>query len=96
MKSINEIISVLKEYLEVNRKKYNLKSLGIFGSYTRGDQTPDSDVDIVVEFEQPIGLKFVTLANELEVVLQMKVDLVSRRGVKPKYWAYIKEEVIYV
>lgn len=96
MKNINEIKSFLQKYIEDYKKKYNVKSLGIFGSYSRGDQTADSDVDIVVEFDQPIGLKFVSFANELEEVLQMKVDLVSRKGIKQKYWEYIEKEVIYV
>lgn len=96
MQSINEIKTVLKKHLEDFNKKYNVKTLGIFGSYSRGDQTNESDLDIVVEFDQPIGLDFVDLADELEEILHTKVDLVSRNAIKSKYWAYIEKDVVYV
>jgi uncharacterized protein len=96
MKNVNEIKLLLSKYLADYKGKYKVISLGIFGSYSRGEQVTESDVDIVVEFEQPIGLKFVSLANELENVLQMKVDLVSRNGIKPKYWEIIEKEILYV
>ena len=96
MKRINEIKSHLKVYLDDYKKRYKVRSLGIFGSYSRGDQTKGSDIDILVEFEEPIGLKFVDFADELEEELNTKVDLVTRGAIKPKLWKYIKKDVIYV
>jgi predicted nucleotidyltransferase len=96
MKRINEIKSHLKVYLGDYKKRYKVRSLGIFGSYSRGDQTKGSDIDILVEFEEPIGLKFVDFADELEEELNTKVDLVTRSAIKPKLWKYIKKDVIYV
>jgi len=96
MKRINEIKSQLKVYLGDYKKRYKVRSLGIFGSYSRGDQTKGSDIDILVEFEEPIGLKFVDFADELEEELNTKVDLVTRGAIKPKLWKYIKKDVIYV
>lgn len=49
-------------------KKYPLESIGIFGSFSRNEQTQDNDVDILVEFDQPIGIEFIDLAEELEVI----------------------------
>ena len=50
----------------------------------------------MVDFSRPIGIAFVDLADELEKILQMKVDLVSRGGIKPKYFAVIQPDLIYV
>jgi uncharacterized protein len=63
---------------------------------TRKDDTATSDVDILVEFNQPIGIEFFSLAKELENYLQMPVDLVSRSGVKTAYLTAIEPELIYV
>ena len=76
--------------------KYHLKSIGIFGSFTREDFTEDSDIDILIDYEQPLGIEFIDLANELEKILNHKVDLVSKNGVKPKYFQEIKKDLVYV
>lgn len=96
MKRVDEIRNLLIVYLDAYKKKYKVKKMGIFGSYSRGEQVKDSDIDILVEFEEPIGLTFVDFAEELEETLQTKVDLVSRKAIKPKLWKYIKKDVIYV
>ena len=77
-------------------KKYHLKKLGVFGSYVRGEETQASDLDVIVDFEKPIGLDFVTLADELESMLGVKVDLVSSNAVKPRMMESIKKELVYV
>jgi len=64
--------------------KYPLKNMAIFGSVSRGDNGPESDVDIMVEFSKPVGMEFLDLAFELEDLLGCKVDLVTRRGVKDR------------
>ena len=70
--------------------------LAIFGSYARGEQKKNSDVDILVEFNKPIGIEFIDLAEELERILKIKVDLVSKNGVKSRYFKEIEDELIYV
>jgi predicted nucleotidyltransferase len=70
--------------------------MGIFGSFARNEQSDTSDIDILVEFDKPIGLKFVDLANELEMILNNKVDLVSKNGVRPKLMKYILQDIQYV
>ncbi len=77
-------------------KKYPISSLGLFGSVVRDDFTEESDIDIVVDFYKPIGSDFITLAYELEEKLNCKVDLVSRNGIKPKYYEVIEPEILYV
>ncbi|HLP15976.1 MAG TPA: nucleotidyltransferase family protein [Bacteroidota bacterium] len=76
--------------------RYHLKAIGIFGSCTRDDFREDSDVDILIEYENPMGMEFIDLADELERLLKRKVDLVSRNGIKPKYFEEIKKDLIYV
>ena len=70
--------------------------MAIFGSYCRGEQTESSDVDILVDFQRPIGIEFIDLANELEKLLKIKVDLVSKNGVKPQYFKHIEQDLNYV
>lgn len=93
LKAIQEILSGHKQRLMAG---YGLRRLAIFGSYARNQQTADSDIDILVEFDQPIGLKFIDLAEELEQILQIKVDLVSKKGIKEKYFKMIEKELCYV
>jgi predicted nucleotidyltransferase len=76
--------------------KYHLKFIGIFGSFTRDDFTEESDIDILIDYEQPIGIEFIDLAEELEKILNHKVDLVSKKGIKPKYFKEIQKELVYV
>ena len=75
---------------------YSIKSLAIFGSYARKEQKEESDLDILVEFNDKIGLRFIDLAEELEKLVGFKVDLVSRKGVKDKYYQRIKSDLTYV
>jgi hypothetical protein len=72
--------------------------IGIFGSYSRGEQRDNSDVDILVKLERPIGLRFFELWDELKKLLDMKVDLFTVDAVKQKeqLWESIKEDLIHV
>ena len=76
--------------------KYHNDTLGLFGSIVRSDFSAKSDIDILVDFKMPIGVEFIDLANELESILNRKVDLVSKSGIKPGYFQSIQSEVIYV
>ena len=91
------ILATLKRLKPSLEKKYGVKDLALFGSYSRNEAVAGkSDVDVMVDFSQPIGLAFVDLADELELLLQLKVDLVSRGGIKPKYFSVIEPDLIYV
>lgn len=67
-------------------RRYGVKELSLFGSAARGEMRPESDIDIMVEFEPGVRtglIKFETLVEELESLVGRKVDLVTRRGLKP-------------
>ncbi|MCC8408706.1 nucleotidyltransferase domain-containing protein [Mucilaginibacter sp. UR6-1] len=76
--------------------KYPINSIGLFGSVVRDDFNDSSDIDIIVDFNKPIGIEFITLADELENSLKRKIDLVSKSGIKLKYLKLIEPEIIYV
>jgi len=96
MLQVNEIKLLLGSFLPDLKRRYPISNLAIFGSYSRGEATNDSDLDIMVEFNGEIGWDFFDLANELEKILRKKVDLISSKAIKPHYWNYIKEDLIYV
>jgi len=96
MQTIRQIKSILAQHKSELAQKYHLRQLGVFGSYARKDKTAQSDIDLVVEFKEPIGLEFVTLAEELESLLGIKVDLVSINAIKPKMLKIIKKDIVYV
>ncbi len=92
-----EIIKKLSQELPSLRNQYPIKELGVFGSVARGDDTQSSDVDILVDFNGPIGLfKFVDLEDKLSKLLGKKVDLVTKHGLKAVIKEDILKEVIYV
>jgi predicted nucleotidyltransferase len=94
LKNTKKILQKLKPAL-VNR--YHVDTIGLFGSIVRDDFVSDSsDVDILVSFSQPIGIEFVDLSCLLEKELNRKVDLVSKKGLKEKYFREIEKEIVYV
>lgn len=97
MKSLEEIKEKLLQYKPIIQEKYKVSELGIFGSYVRGEQTEESDVDVLVEFSEIPGLlKFIDLENYLTDNLDIKVDLVHKGGLKPIIGKRILAEVIYL
>ncbi len=93
LKTIKETLAQLKPELA---DKYGVSSIGLFGSIVRDDFTATSDIDIVVDFNRPIGIEFVDMADYIEQVLKQRVDVVARNGIKPKYFKVIEPEIIYV
>ena len=90
------VVKKLKKIRPVLLDKYGISSLGVFGSVLRDDFTSQSDIDIIVEFSRPIGIEFIDLAEDLENILQHKVDLVSKQGVKAAFFEVIKKDIVYV
>lgn len=98
MKSLNEIKQILGDRKKELRDTYHVRSLGLFGSYTRGDQKDGSDLDILVEFDRPVGFEVVDLYEFLKTVLGVKVDLVTKGAVKrnPDLLRSIEEDLVLV
>jgi predicted nucleotidyltransferase len=73
-----------------------LETLAIFGSYARNEQTEESDVDVMVEFNDKIGMGFIRMANEIEDYIGIKTDVLNKPSMKPKFFARIEKNLIYV
>ena len=96
MSGLEDIEKVLRKYKNYLKENFYVKKIGIFGSYTRGEETSKSDVDILVEFSEPLGWEFFDLKEFLEEMLSKKVDLVTENGIRPQMKEKILNEVIYV
>jgi uncharacterized protein len=99
MKSLEELKSCLEQLKPTLKEKFHVETIGVFGSYTRGEQNKKSDVDILVEFSEDaeVGFfKFLDLEDFLSQKLGVKVDLVTKRALKPYIGEHILREVIMV
>jgi predicted nucleotidyltransferase len=96
MTKLEDIKEALKEIKPSLVYKYHISSIGLFGSVVREDFSNVSDVDIIVDFTEPIGIDFIELADFLEDKLKLSVDLVSKKGIKPKYFSEIESDIVYV
>lgn len=94
---LNDIIMLLKKQKPFLKKEYKVNQIGIFGSYVRGDQYEDSDIDILIDKAEAIGLlKLANLQNYLSRLIGIDVDLVLKKNLKPHIGRNILNEVIYV
>ena len=97
MYTTNQILAILKEKKEYLQNKYPISELGIFGSYARGDFNEKSDIDILVDFNSRIdGFEYIRLAHELEDTFNQKVDIVSRKVIKPQHLHYVENSLLHV
>lgn len=96
MKSYFEIENKLKELKPVLIRKYSVDKIGYFGSYSRNEQNENSDIDILVSFQKPLGWEFFDLQELLENELKIKVDLVSEKALKKQLRQIILKNVNYV
>lgn len=96
--SLPFVLSELNSHIDEIRGKYGVTRLGVFGSVSRKEDTPDSDIDILVDFppEKGIYRKFIHLADELEELFGRSVDLVTVKGLSPYIRPYVEREVIWV
>ena len=95
--SVKEAKRTLKENKTILKERFKVKEIGIFGSWVKNEQKEDSDLDILVEFEDSIGLlDFAALERYLSDLLGVKVDLVMKTALKPRIGKHILKEVIYI
>lgn len=96
MYTLDFILLTLREHKPALQKKYPISNIGVFGSYARGEATESSDIDIAVDINGPMGLSFIAMADELEEIFGIKVDLVPKRSIKPTYLTSVEKDIIYV
>ena len=95
--TLDDIKKILRENETVLREKYKISEIGIFGSFVRGEQKKKSDVDILVEFSEPMSLfEFIDVEEHLSNILGIKVDLVTKKALKPRIGKRILSEVVYL
>jgi predicted nucleotidyltransferase len=91
-----DILRVLREELPSLHDVYGVKRIGLFGSFARGEQNVESDIDLLVQFERPIGFfKFIALEDHLSEKIGRKVELVTEEALKPIVKPSIMKEVVY-
>jgi hypothetical protein len=97
MLKADDIMAALRTALPDLRQRWPIRSLALFGSVVRGDAGPDSDLDVLVEFERPVTLSaFLALEDELAHLAARRVDLVSTRALKPHIGRRVRAEAMPV
>lgn len=98
--SREEVVALLRKNYPYLAAEYGVRRIGLFGSYAQGQPDEESDIDLVVEFERPIGFRWVELAEYLEHLLGRRVDLLTPTGIRgiriPWVAAEIERSIIYV
>ncbi|MDM8568323.1 nucleotidyltransferase family protein [Thiotrichales bacterium HSG1] len=95
--SLNEIIDILRQHKTELQNHYGILYLAVFGSCARGEQKPDSDIDILVKLgNKPLGLKYFSLVREIDALFPIQTDIVSQDALKPHYFAAIKKDLRHV
>lgn len=97
MKNIDEILDILRNNKGILAERYYVEEIAVFGSYVSGEYGQDSDLDILVQFSKPVGLfHFIELEDYLSTLLGIKVDLVSKKALKPRIGQNILNEMVSV
>ncbi|MBC7216945.1 MAG: nucleotidyltransferase family protein [Candidatus Caldatribacterium sp.] len=96
-RSLEDFMDILRKNVGELKRRFKVQEIGVFGSYVRGEENEKSDLDVLVAFQEPVGLfAFLDLEEYLEELLGVKVDLVSRKALKPHIGKHILEEVVYI
>lgn len=96
MKSREQVLEILRQARPELAREFGVQRLALFGSYARGDPGEESDVDVLVEVDPSLGLRFVDLAERIEALLGIPTDVVSRRAISPRHWVEIEKELLDV
>ena len=95
MLSREEILQRLHEYADEMQERFSLRRIGLFGSYVRGSADEESDIDLLIELNEPTFDHYMDLKFFLEDILHRPVDLVLTETVKPRLKPIITREVVY-
>ena len=95
MKNLDEIKEILEKDKDELKEKYKVRIVGIFGSYIYGEQKSESDIDLLAEFDEPVSLFGLVRAEiYLSEILQIKVDLIPKKDLRPELKETILKEAI--
>lgn len=90
-----DVINVLKNHETEIKEKFHVKRIGLFGSYVRHEENEESDIDVLVEFDEPTLHNFMALIDYLEDIFGRKVDLVTKKSLNPYLRPIIEKEVVW-
>lgn len=94
---VRRLMRILRDHMPELRRRYGVRSVGVFGSYVRNEQRPDSDLDLLVEFEEVPGLlAYIELQHYLSDLLGVRVDLTNKRTLRPRTGRSILREAVEV
>ncbi|WP_342764387.1 nucleotidyltransferase family protein [Thermococcus sp. M36] len=97
VKSFEEIKIILREHMDELRARYGVRSIEVFGSYARGEQREDSDLDLLVEFEEPVGLLTISMLQVyLSDLLGIEVDVIPKDSLRRELWESVSREAVRV
>jgi hypothetical protein len=97
MKKLTAIKKIIREHKTLLRERYNINRIGVFGSYARGDTHSGSDLDVLVEFSEPISLiQLISLENYLSDIVGLKVDVVPKEDIRKELKDTILKDAVYV
>jgi predicted nucleotidyltransferase len=95
MHTLETILEKLRAHKPELQRKYPISRVGVFGSYARGEATPNSDIDIAVEITGVMGLNFIAMADEIEDLFGVKTDVVPLRSIKTQYLSSVQKDIVY-
>jgi predicted nucleotidyltransferase len=97
MAKLDNIKKIINDHRQELKERFKITEIGIFGSYVRGEQKRRSDIDILVEFGEPVSLlDLVGAENYISDLIRTKVDLVPKKDVRPELKERILNEVVYI
>ncbi len=100
MSYLDEVIGKIKSQYPYLSSEFGIKRIGVFGSVAKKANRDQSDIDLVVEFDRPIGLKFMSLAEYMEKLFGRKVDILTKDGIRnirvKRVSTDIEKDIIYV
>jgi predicted nucleotidyltransferase len=88
-------IEILRDHEQEIKRRFAVRRIGLFGSFVRGEETKESDIDILVEFEDPTFRNFMNLAFYLEDIFSRRVDLLTPEGISNRIRPYVEKEVVW-
>ena len=92
--TLTEVLFTLQRNKARLQSQYAIYGLAVFGSYARGEQTPDSDIDILVELgKKPLGLAYFAMVREIAALFPVKTEVISRNAIKPGYYKAIEKDL---